>query len=406
MRVEALSDLDVICERDPVAVPGGRVESVCGPQNVDEVCEVVAWAARERAGLLVLGGCTRLGWANPAEPLALALSTRGLSGVDTFEPDEGVVHAAAGTPLAEVRQVVEGEGWELPLDSPGPNTTVGGTIASAVTGPRAQAFGAVKDALLGLEVVGGDGEPSKCGGRVVKNVTGYDMAKLYCGSFGSFAVVTGAWLRLRPLPACRETWRGELDAGADQFDVVRKLASRVSVRALVWIQHPGADGAEVIVEFGGSAEGVAEDRTRLAEKLLLEEAEPGTVDALRDARAVAQGPVRFRARVPGSRSEAMRSAAIEAGLEVSSDPGLGVVQAWGALSERSQLVALRTLAESEGGFLTVETMPEAWRGSVDAFGPLGGTASLVATLKERFDPAGILNPGRFVRTEIREEVRP
>ena len=405
MRPQALSGLDVICERDPVEVPGERVESVCGPQNVDEVCEIVGGAAREREGLLVLGGRTRLGWANPAGPLALALSTRGLSGVDTFEPDEGVVHAAAGTPLAEVREVVEGEGWELPLDSPGPDTTVGGTIASAVTGPRAQAFGSVKDALLGLEVVGGDGAPSKCGGRVVKNVTGYDMAKLYCGSFGAFAVVTGAWLRLRPLPACRETWRGELDAGAEDFDAMRRLASLVSVRALVWVQRPGADRAEVVVELGGSTEGVAEDRTRLAKKLLLEEAEPGRVDALRDARAAAEGPVRFRARVPGSRCDAMRSAVVEAGLGVSSDPGLGVVQAWGELLEASQLAALRALAESAGGFLTVEAMPDAWRGSVDVFGAIGGTASLVATLKERFDPAGILNPGRFVRTEIREEVR-
>ena len=177
------------------------------------------------------------------------------------------------------------------------------------------------------------------------------------------------------------------------------------MRALVWVQRPGADRAEVVVELGGSTEGVAEDRTRLAKKLLLEEAEPGRVDALRDARAAAEGPVRFRARVPGSRCDAMRSAVVEAGLGVSSDPGLGVVQAWGELLEASQLAALRALAESAGGFLTVEAMPDAWRGSVDVFGAIGGTASLVATLKERFDPAGILNPGRFVRTEIREEVR-
>ena len=140
-----------------IEIPGAVVEQCYEPTSVEGVGTIIEDAARERTGLLIAGGRTRLHWANFARDISVGLSLRGLSGVDQFEPEEGVLHAAAGTPVHEIRSLVSAERWELPLDPPGASSTVGGTVASAAVGPRAQAFGRVSDAILGLDVVGADG---------------------------------------------------------------------------------------------------------------------------------------------------------------------------------------------------------------------------------------------------------
>lgn len=407
-----LASLDVARRAERVEVPGGGVDAVVVPRDAGEVAAVVRAAAGEGAGLLVIGGGTRLDHANPADALALGLSTEGLAGIDDFDPDEGVLHAGAGTRLATIRERVAAEGWELPLDAPGPEATVGGTIASAAAGPRAQAFGPVKDAVLGLEVVTGDGLVAKCGGRVVKNVTGYDLAKLYCGSFGTLAVVTGAWLRLRPAPSSRETWRARGPATVLDDDAVRAFAGRASLRALVWQADGAADRATLHVELGGSAEAVAHDATALGEMLggLAAGIEPervegpddpgagAAIDALREQRLGGDAPLVLRARVPTPVVFDMARAARAAGLAVSLDVGLGVVTAWGSIGDLAGLEALRAQARAFSGVVTVPRLPARWSDHVDVFGlDEAGEAvvGLMATLTERFDPAGILNPGRF-----------
>jgi glycolate oxidase FAD binding subunit len=322
---------------------------------------------------------------------------RAFEGIDTFEPDEGVLHAKAGTPIRAIHDVVAEEGWELALDPPGANSTVGGTLASAATGPRSQAFGPVRDAVLGLDVVGGDGVSSKCGGRVVKNVTGYDLAKLYCGSFGSLGIITGAWLRLRPAPARKRVLVARAPTKRDAFEACRALAGLTSVRALVWQEKPGADRAEVTIELGGSEEGVAHDRERIGRALDVSAAAgDDRMDALRDARAERGGAaVVVRARVLGTECRGIIRRLLAAGLEVSVDPGLGVVHARGRLDERKQLLELRGWAENASGFVTFEVVPNAWREDLDVFGGPEAGDPLLKSLKRRFDPSGILNPGRF-----------
>jgi len=395
-----LTEIGVRQGEEVIRVPGATVETVFEPANQAEVSEVVRAAAAEKAGLLISGGQTRLGCANQARGIRAGLSLTQLAGIDEFEPDEGVLHARAGTPLAEIREVVRAEGWELPLDSSGARSTVGGTIASATTGPRALAFGSVSDAILGLDVVGGDGIASKCGGRVVKNVTGYDLAKLYCGSYGSLAVLTGAWLRLRPAAGVCETYRCEVAPSPESFERIRALARLTSVRALVWSESPDAKRSEVVVELGGSEEGVAHDRARLFEDMTLEAVEGDRIDVLRDARAViAEGEdlVVVRTRVLPSRCEGMRRELIGAGLSVSIDPGLGVIHGRGSLADSKRLLSIRECAVAAGGFATFEQVPDAWRSQLDVFGSQGGTESLALTFKEKLDPAGILNPGRFIQ---------
>jgi len=384
-----------------IEIPGASVRRSYTPTTIRELEEVVAEASGESRGLLIVGGRTRLQIANPARGIEAGLSTRALEGVDEFEPEEGVLHARAGTPIGEIRRIASAEGWELPLDTPGARSTLGGTIATAVTGPRALAFGRVQDAVLGLDVVGGEGVASKCGGRVVKNVTGYDMAKLYCGSFGSLAVITGAWLRLRPAPAVRVALVVRVDPTS--FEDCRRLCGLGSVRALVWNQASDSERVEVVIELAGSEEGVAHDRGEIANTLNLSgggrdaEVADERVDTLRDARAeIGNDPIVLRARVLGTQCEELTQEMLRAGLSVSVDPGLGVIFARGELSTPDELVRIRAASGAAGGFTTFEQLPSAWRERLDVFGEPGGTATLMSSLKKRFDPMGIFNPGRFM----------
>jgi FAD/FMN-containing dehydrogenase len=203
----------------------------------------------------------------------------------------------------------------------------------------------------------------------------------------------------------------------------------MSVRALIWCEEVGDQTSEVFVELGGSEEGVAHDRSSLAGTLSLEAVEADRIDTLRDARTLygrserdgdSEGDhgvgddaefkadedgVVLRVRVLGSQCEAVRRVVLAAGLSVSIDPGLGVIHARGRLSNLEALLAIRSTAERAGGFATFEQLPDAWRGEVDVFGSLGGSEPLVQTLKSKFDPAGILNPGRYVADRLEDSSR-
>lgn len=393
----ALDALGLPLREEGVRVPGGAVGRVATPERVDELEAIVRAASEDLDGLLVMGGRTRLDLANPVGAVSLGVSLGSMSGIDEFDPDEGVLHAGAGTPISEIREAVAAEGWELALDTPGASSTIGGTIASGVTGPRAHAFGPVKDAILGLEVVGGDGVATKCGGRVVKNVTGYDLAKLYCGSFGTLAIVTGAWLRLRPTPAERRAIGATLAAEEAAFEAIRKLGERPSVRASIWRELPeSGSGAHLLVELGGSGAGVEADLAAFREIARFDDASTDDVDLARDELLSTGSDVVLRARVLGANVLAFKSAVLASGLEVNVEPGTGVVRARGALRSVEVLLGLRETAVRLGGFATFERVPDEWRTEIDVFGDVFGAQEIVSALARRFDPSGILNPGRFV----------
>jgi hypothetical protein len=215
--------------------------------------------------------------------------------------------------------------------------------------------------------------------------------------------VTGAWLRLRPVAGVLETYRIEQPTNREAFEAVRSLANLTSVRALIWSEGSGEATSEVFLELGSSQEGLDQDRSVLAQRFAFDPVEPNRIDSIRDGRNVeASGrdedgdEVVIRLRVLGSRCEALRRVILDAGLRVSIDPGLGVIHARGTLSNVETLLSIRTSAEQAGGFATFEKVPDAWRSEVGVFGSFGGTEDLIASLKAKFDPAGILNPGRYV----------
>jgi glycolate oxidase FAD binding subunit len=214
--------VESVREHEPLEVDGLRIGVTLAPASVEALGGALRTLRERDLAAIVRGGGTRLGLGNPPRRAACFLSTERLAEVE--ELDAGRAGPGrAGTPLTELRAAANARGWELPLDAPGRGSTVGGVLAAAALGPRAQGYGLPRDLVLGLDVVLGDGTLTRCGGRVVKNVTGYDLAKLYTGSLGTLGVIA-AWLRLRPRPSgCSRSSRA---AAADAACALGLAAAR------------------------------------------------------------------------------------------------------------------------------------------------------------------------------------
>ena len=386
----------------PLELEGARLEATLRPRDGAEMARVLALLARFGLPALLRGGGSRLSLGNPAPAARVLLETGALAGVDEFDAGEGVCHAGAGTRLEDLRAKVRAGGWELPLDAPGPGSTLGGVLAAAAGGPRALGFGIPRDLVLGLEVVLGSGERTRCGGRVVKNVTGYDLNKLHTGALGSLGVIEAAWLRLRPLPervALLEARPAQLD-GACALGLA--AARRISARAVaLWAPEPGAAGGpRLVVELAGDEPSVARDEAWLRQELGAEETGAESLDAAR-ALQTATG-LRFRIHCLASRMETALLALREAGATLLAYPGLGLLYALTrpapddpAATQRSLQRAVE-LARAAGGSVVLEQAPVDARRGLDVFGGSEKLLPLHRALKSRFDPAGILNPGRFL----------
>ncbi len=178
--------------------------TVVAPRSVEEAAEAVRHAARDRAVVLATGGNTKCTWTKPAARVDVELSTRALTGVVAYEPGDGVVTALAGTPWSELEALVARSGHHLSPAIPLPrNATVGGVVAAGQSGSDRLRYGPLRDHVLGMRVVMADGTIAKTGGRLVKNVTGFDLHRLHTGAHGTLGLVAEVSLRLHAAPELR-----------------------------------------------------------------------------------------------------------------------------------------------------------------------------------------------------------
>ncbi len=348
-------------------------------------------------GVLVRGGGSHLGFGNPPRGAELMLSTQRIAGVLELDAADGVCRAAAGTTLTSLRAEANASGWELPLDAPGAGATVGGVLAAAAIGPRALGYGLPRDNVLGIEVALANGDRTHCGGRVVKNVTGYDLNKLYTGSLGSLGVIEAAWLRLRPMPAAVRLCEARLESLPQAVSAGIEISRVASARAVVLHQLRGED-VRLVVELAGDEPTVCRDERALASTAPFVAAAPEALDDLRRRQAVLPGDAgtRFRLAALPSRLGPLANSLVDHASELLIQPGLGLLYAGFAASEAGGLERVARAGSSVGASWVLEAAPASVKRECDVFGDDGTALALTRALKQRFDPAGRLNPGRFM----------
>ncbi len=300
------------------------------------------------------------------------------------------------------------------MESPDVAATVGGTLASAAVGPRLQCFGPPRDHILGLRVALAGGERARCGGRVVKNVTGYDLIKLHAGGFGTLGVLEEAWLRLRPRPEERRVLHAWLPEGQAGLERAAAAAGQPAARAAVVVDPalarqvddagPRYGRALLAVELGGAPELVRDGAASLTD-LEPEEADAELLDriAALQRQPDAHSGLRFRVVVRPARIGVAAERLARAGASLLVWPGAGFLYAGFPLYEGADELAVdgawraarATAREGGGGFL-LEAAPPWAKAARDVFGDPPEALPLMRTLKQRFDPSGVLNPGRFV----------
>jgi glycolate oxidase FAD binding subunit len=374
------------------------------PSSTAEVAEVLRVAGQHDLAVVARGSGTTVGWGAPPTRADVVLDTRGISGVVEHAAGDLVVTVRAGTPVSELQEVVARAGQQLALDTPYPEATVGGTLAVATSGPRRLLYGTARDLLIGITFVRADGVVAKAGGKVVKNVAGYDFGKLLTGSYGTLGVITEAVFRLHPLPAARRvvtaTFPDALTAGAAARSV---LGSQVVATAVELDGPAGAVRVTVLVE--GVEAGVAARADAVAELLgagaKRAEELPAGVGVLPFTADGTGIKVTASLTGVGPVLAAAHALAAEHGVELAvTASAAGVLHAGaGADGDPAAIAAvvdgLRAAAAPYGGTAAVLTAPPAVRARVDLWGPVPGL-DLMRRLKHELDPRGLLSPGRFV----------
>jgi glycolate oxidase FAD binding subunit len=359
-----------------------------------DVVDTVRAANADGDAVVLWGGGTRIGIGDPPLRYDVALDLRGLSGIVDHQPADLTVTVRAGTTVRELQSALAAHGQWWPVEVAHPErATVGGTIASAADGPARYRYFHPRDWAIGARAVLGDGTLTKAGGKVVKNVTGYDLTRLYSGSFGTLCVLVELTLKLAPRPARVLTLKVDLPGLTHAYRTVREvMRERPPFDAVAVVVGPRAEAlgsptwAALFVRLAGSDAAVERLRAELAARLPATEA-PDDV-----WRRIADLPADSRTTLRGTwpAGEPVEPYA----TELVWYPGIEIAH---VLDDQDEASArqLRAAAESAGGALIVERAPAALRAAIGTWGTPRIPAAVAQGLRERFDPRGVLAPGRM-----------
>ena len=360
------------------------------PRSAQAVADLCGLAFHERLRVRIEGRGT---WLPPDAPADLVLSTSRLGGATEIAPADLVASAGAGTSFRALQEELAQRGVWLGLDPPGTeDRTLGSVIATGTAGPLAHGLGPVRDHLLGLEVVAGDGRMVRSGGKVVKNVAGYDLTRVQAGAFGAFGIVTAAHLRLRALPRHRI---GLLARGPrDRLTRAARELNQAGLTAAALELASGTPEWLLLAEFTGTREAVEAEAERAGRsgELAWSRLATDRLAALRDdlAGLPLAGPITFRLGVfTDGLDETIDLLEAELGPgSVTAGAGRGSLRWSGSLpaGPRALQSVRRTLAEREIP-LTLERAPWSFRRVVGHFGEYReGVSGLVSRLREVYDP--------------------
>lgn len=374
------------------------------PESIEALRDCVREAADRKTPLVVEGNASKRGLGHPSTGRPVSLAN--LRGIIDYDPDEMVITALAGTPLDDIEQALRTRGQVLgfepcAMEGLWPATarpTIGGTVAAAIAGPRRFALGGPRDHLLGFKAVDGRGEVFRAGGRVVKNVTGYDLPKLAAGSFGTLFLMTELTLRVFPQPQATRVLCVDGLSDAAGLACLRTLAlSPLEPTALAHVPARAGAPARTFCRFEGESDGVRDRAAAAAASLGMaathlegDEARALVDRLVHVADAFEPHTAVWRVSVPATAAPAL--------LGDTKPTRFLADAAGGVLWLQDPVPETHACAQAQGGHALLcrradgTTRPEAVFQPPDT-----PTLSLLARLKDAFDPARILNPGRMYR---------
>ena len=388
-------------------VDGVRPALVAYPTSTEETSRVLRATAAHGLVVVPRGRGTKLTWGQPPSRVDLVVDVSRMDRVVDHAPGDLVVQTQAGTRLSSLQRAVASAGQRLAVDEMVPGASVGGTVATSTSGPQRVLAGTVRDLLIGVTIVRADGVVARAGGRVVKNVAGYDLGKLMTGSFGTLGIVTETVFRLHPLPAARRFVVVSVSDPEEADAVVQSVVHGQVVPSAVEVDWPAEGSGQVVVLLEGSEGGVAA-RTRSTLALVARAATGVTEQApawwatypwtggevaLKLTFALTGLPqVLFELRamsaeeaVPVTVRGSAGAGVVYAALPNGTDPDFVV-----RLAQR-----LRATCRSYGGAVVIVDAPAAVKRVVDLWGPIPAL-DLMHRVKDQFDPQHRLSPGRFV----------
>ena len=378
------------------------------PHTQEELAKVIAEAERQNWRLLICGCGSKLSWGGLIEGAELVVSTERINKLIDHAIGDLTVTVEAGMKFCELQGILAKANQFLALDPTTPQTaTIGGIVATANTGSFRQRYGSVRDQLLGISFVRADGEIVKAGGRVVKNVAGYDLMKLFTGSYGTLGIITRLTFRVYPQQQASITvvLVGSADAIFQAATTLRGSALTPTQADLLSAQLVSdfdlGNGLGLIVRFQSIPESVGEQSNRILEiatqlgLLGVKFSDSEETNLWERLQEQIYFPSKNRPIIckigvlPTAAMEILNS--VDRGL-IHNSSGLGIVQ----LENEGDVQKMRNLCQNNSGFLSILQAPASLKKKIDIWGYTGNTIEMMQGIKKQFDRKNILNPGRFV----------
>ena len=407
-------------------------KAVVLPASVQEMQDVLQFAVKQGVSVMPAGAGTKLGIGNLPQKVDVVLATTSLNSVVEYEPADLTVTVEAGIRLADLQTELAKHRQYLALNPPyADRCTIGGIVATNASGSFRLRHGTARNQVLGLRVVRADGTVVKSGGKVVKNVAGYDLNKLYIGAFGTLGIITEVTLKLSPIPVRQAIltadFRNVQEAADTGLSIVGSQTLPMFVNLFV-NSDPTPGGTEaptdenktlLVVGFGGDPDTVAWQLTQ-CQGIMEQNGAIGVTIAEGESLQHLQGAVQefsednknteiIVAKLNLKRTDVAEFAAqiVEANwacdVQMMALLGSGVLYVTLPVisdtdyqSLANALTQLRQTAMSRQGNLIIEVAPPKLKRHIDVWDSVEGTLSLMKQIKAKFDPAGVLNPGRFV----------
>ena len=388
---------------------------------------VRAHAGGDRRPLFPVGGRTALHYGHPPAHPGISILTAPLHEVIDYPARDMTITVEAGIRMDQLAETLRAERQQLPIDVPQSNrATLGGVVATNPSGSRRFGYGTLRDYVIGLSAVDAQGRLFKAGGRVVKNVAGYDLCKLLVGSLGTLAIITQLTLKLRPLPESTALLWATFDTFAEIDDALQRLLTSGARPVALDVLNPAAateiaadsrldvprDKPALVIGLEGNPRDIAWQLDALTRELaprgpdelevVPEALAPALWSALTEFSTESDDPLTFKANLLPSATMEFAQRATECGVTLQAHAGNGVVighlpDAANSADKAAEMLApLREFARRQRGNLIILHCDDAWKDRLPVFGDPEASWPLMRHLKATLDPHRLLNPGRFL----------